>query len=558
MSEFEKEGIYFLPLGGADDIGMNMYVYAVDGRMIVVDAGYGFLNDSYPGMDLCYADPSMLKNYEDKIDAIFITHAHEDHFGAIAHLIKIINKPIYASDFTLCLIKDRLKEYELEQEVTYVSLKDNPFVQFETMSVEAVNLVHSVPETVGLFIRTKYGNIFHATDWRFDDSKLEYLQTNYDKLDKISKEGVDVFVCDSTNVLEAEKLPSETDVRESLIKIIQDLKNTVVVTCFASNLMRLESLIMASDAVGRTPVLVGKSLVSNMKYALECGYFKDLPKAYDINDAKDIPSDNALYICTGSQANYRSALTIIANDENKLIKLGKGDNIIFSSKIIPGNEEKIERMQEKFIDKGVNVIIDEDYLVHASGHPTQHDLKMMYEILKPKIVLPVHGDKRFIRAHKKFAKECGIDKVFSAMCGDICRYTDGDIICEGQEFSDIMGVDRKQSVSLSSQLVKNRRRIAYNCSVFISVVFDKELNLEDLQISSIDILEVDEFVDFAEKIKSEVIKEYKNRQGEWPKINTSLCDFLKAQVRKRIFKQTGIKPVVFFHCYQEGVKENDE
>lgn len=558
MSEFEKEGIYFLPLGGADEIGMNMYVYAVDGRMIVVDAGYGFLNDSYPGMDLCYADPSMLKNYEDRIDGIFITHAHEDHFGAIAHLIKTINKPIYASDFTLCLIKDRLKEYELEQEATYVSLKENPKVEFATMSVEAISLVHSVPETVGLFIRTKYGKIFHATDWRFDDSRLEYLQTDYPELNKISAEGIDIFVCDSTNILEDEKLPSEADVRESLIKIVQGLENTVAVTCFASNLMRLESLIMAADKAGRTPVLVGKSLISNMKYAHECGYFKDLPKAYDINEAKDIPSDNALYICTGSQANYRSALTIIANDENKLIKLGKGDNIIFSSKIIPGNEEKIERMQEKFMEKGVNVIIDEDFLVHTSGHPTQHDLKIMYEILKPKIVLPVHGDKRFIRAHKKFAKESGVEKVFSAMCGDICHYQNGDIECEGQEFSDILGVDRKQSVSLSSQLVKNRRRIAYNCSVFISVVFDKVLNLKDLQISSIDILEAEEFNVMAEKIKQEVIKEYCNRQGEWSEINVSLCDFMKAQIRKRIFKQTGIKPVVFFHYYQEGVEEDDK
>ena len=558
MSEFEQDGIYFIPLGGADDIGMNMYVYATGGRMIVVDAGYGFLNDNYPGMDLCYADPSMLKNYEDKIDAIFITHAHEDHFGAIAHLLKVINKPIYASEFTLCLIKDRLKEYEMEKEATYVSLKDNNFIQFETMSVEAVSLVHSVPETVGLFIRTEYGNIFHATDWRFDDSKLTYLQTDYPELKKIGDEGVDVFVCDSTNVLEDEKLPSESDVRASLIEIIKGLQNTVVVTCFSSNLMRLESLIIAASEAGRTPVLVGKSIISNVRFAQECGYFKDLPKAYDINEAKDIPSDNALYICTGSQANYRSALTIIANDESKMIKLGKGDNIIFSSKIIPGNEEKIERMQEKFMDRGVNVIIDEDCLVHASGHPTKHDLKIMYDILKPKILLPVHGDKRFIRAHKRFAKECGIENVFSAMCGDVCRYENGKIECVGQEFSDIMGVDRNQSVSLSSQLVKNRRRLAFNCSVFISVVFDKNLNLKDLQISSIDILEETEFADLAESIKKHVIKEYRARQGEWKEVNVALCDFIKAQIRKRIFKQTGIKPVVFFHYYQEGVEEDDK
>ena len=558
MSEFEKEGIYFLPLGGADDIGMNMYVYIADGRMIVVDAGYGFLNDNYPGMDLCYADPSILKNYEDKIDGIFITHAHEDHFGAIAHLLKIINKPVYATDFTLCLIKDRLEEYKIAEYADLRPIKNEEVIKFETMSVEAISLVHSVPETIGLFIRTRHGNVFHATDWRFDDSRLSYLKTNYRELMRIGEEGVDLFVCDSTNVLQKEKLPSEFEVREGLLKVIESLQNTIVVTCFASNLMRLESLIMAAEKVGRTPVLVGRSLVTNMKYAKQCGYFEGLPNAYDISQAQDIPSDKVLYICTGSQANYRSALTLIANNENKSIKLGKGDNIIFSSKIIPGNEEKIERMQEKFMDMGVNVLIDEDYLVHTSGHPTQHDLSLMYDILSPKVVLPVHGDKRFIRAHKKFAKKCGIDKVFSALCGDVCLYKDGDIACVEQAFSDTMAVDRNKSVSLNSNLVKSRRRLAYNCSVFISVVFDKEMNLKDLQISSIDILEEDEFAELVKNIKEEVFAEYRARKGEWAKVTPSLQDFMKVQVRKRIYKATGIKPVVFFHCYQEGENEDDK
>ncbi len=558
MSEFDKEGLYFLSLGGADDIGMNMYLYACDGRMIIVDAGYGFLNDTYPGMDLCYADPSLLKEYEDKIDGIFITHAHEDHFGAIAHLIKMINKPVYATKFALCLIKDRLEEYHELENATLIPISDMQEIKFETISVKAVSLVHSVPETIGLYITSKYGKVFHATDWRFDDGQIEYLQTNYEELKKIGDSGLDIFVCDSTNVLEDKQLLSEADIRKNLIELIKSLHNTIVVTCFASNLTRLESLIMAADTVGRTPVLVGRSLINNMRSAKECGYFQNLPKVYDIGEAKDIPSDNALYICTGSQANYRSALTIMANDESNLVKLEKGDNIIFSSKIIPGNEEKIEKMQEKFMDRGVNVIVDDDFLVHTSGHPTKHDLKIMYDLLKPKILLPVHGEKKFIREHKKFAKNSGIEQVFSVSCGDICLYKDGNVTCIGQEFSDILGVDRNQTVSLTSQLVKNRRRIAYNCSVFISVVFNQNLDIDDLQISSIDILEEKEFAILASKIKEEVLKEYSIRKGEWSQINNSLSDFIKSQIRKRIFKETGIKPVVFFHYFQEGENQNDK
>ena len=200
MNEFNQEGINFLPLGGADDIGMNMYVYACDGIMIVVDAGYGFLNDSYPGMDLCYADPSILKNYKDEIDAIFITHANEDHFGAIAHLLQIVDKPVYATEFTLCFIRDRLTEYKMVKSGKLMPIADKQIIDLPTMSVEAVALAHSVPETIGLYIRTPYGKIFHATDWRFDDGKVSYLLTDYPELEKIGQEGVDVFVCDSIQV----------------------------------------------------------------------------------------------------------------------------------------------------------------------------------------------------------------------------------------------------------------------------------------------------------------------------------------------------------------------
>ena len=209
------------------------------------------------------------------------------------------------------------------------------------------------------------------------------------------------------------------------MKLIPTLSKTVVATCFASNLTRLESLIMAADAAGRTPVLVGRSLLYNVKVAKEIGYFKNTPKCYDIKEAENIPSDNALYICTGSQANYRSALTSIVNNQSKYVKLGKGDTVIFSSKIIPGNEEKISEMQEKLIAQGVNVITDKDALVHTSGHCSKEEIRHMYELLRPRLVLPVHGDKKFIREHKRFAAECGINEVMSMQNGDVVLLKDG-------------------------------------------------------------------------------------------------------------------------------------
>ena len=551
MAEIKKQGVYFVPIGGADNIGMNMFAYSSNGKWIVVDAGYGFLNDEYPGMDMCYASPDFLADFKDDIEALFITHAHEDHMAAIAQIWPYLKCPVYGTDFTLGLITERLKEYHLEDEVPLNCVNDTMRVKLEEFDVEFISMVHSVPQTCGLFIKTNYQNIFHATDWRFDDGKTEMLENSLQLLERIGKTGVDLFVCDSTNVLVNNLKSTEYDVRQNLLNIIPQVKGGLIVTCFASNLMRLESLIMAADKAQRTPVLLGKTLVTNMRIAKECGYFQNTPTVYNAEDVKGLTSDKAMYICTGSQANYRSALSQIAKDESKYVSLNSDDTIIFSSKIIPGNEEKIEKMQDKFIEKGVTVITEETDLVHTSGHASKEELKKMYQILKPKIVFPVHGDKRFIREHKRFALACGVKDVCSGKNGDIFFLSDGQIEKTEEFAADIIGVDRGRSVSLNSSLIQLRKRIAYNCSMFISAVVSKELELKDLQITSVDILEEDAWQNLAEEIKPAVIPLINTKLKECKRINSQVTDFIKGSIRKRVLKATDIKPVTILHIYQE-------
>lgn len=556
MNDFNKKGIYFIPLGGADEIGMNMFAYVVNGKIIVVDAGYGFLNDDYPGMDMCYASPDFLENYKDDILGLFITHGHEDHLGAIAQIWPSLQCPVYGTDYSLGLVKERLSEYKMDELVTLVSVNNNRTVSLGDIEVEFIPIAHSILETSALFIKTPYGNIMHATDWRFDDNKLSTVKTDFDALKKAAKEGISVFVCDSTNVMIKEKQASDEDVRKSLLKIIPTLEGGIIATCFASNIMRLESLVMAARQAGRTPVLVGRSLMTNVKIAHLCGYLKDCGEIHNIDEVEGITSDKALYICTGSQANYRSALTNIANDEHKYIKLTENDNVIFSSKIIPGNKEKIERLQDKLLAKGVNIITTEDGLVHTSGHANCDDLKAMYKLLKPKIVLPVHGDKKFIREHKKFALSCGIKDVFSTQNGDICLYNRGKIKLLEQFPSEIMGVDRGRSVSLGSDLVKNRRRIMFNCTLFISAVISKDNKLKSLKMSSIDILEENEWYVLSENILSAVIPLIEARLEENPNRN-SIEDFIRGQIRKRVLNSTDIKPVTTLHVHWEEDESTD-
>ena len=556
MNDFKKKGIYFLPLGGADEIGMNMFVYAANGKLIVVDAGYGFLNDDFPGMDMCYASPEFLENYRDDILGLFITHGHEDHLGAIAQIWPALQCPVYGTDFSLGLVKERLSEYKFQDIVPLVSVNKEPVVKLDGFEVEFIPIAHSIPETSALFIKTPYGNIMHATDWRFDDNKLSMVKTDFASLKRAASEGVDIFVCDSTNVMVDEPQASEEEVRQNLIKIIPEMQGGIVATCFASNIMRLESLMLAARAAGRTPVLAGRSLVTNVKIARQCGYLTEYPEIHTIDEVEGITSDKALYICTGSQANYRSAMTLIANDESKHIKLCAEDNVIFSSKIIPGNEDKIERLQEKILAKGVNLVTEEDYLVHTSGHACKKDLQAMYELLNPKIVLPVHGDKKFIREHKRFAKSCGVEDVFSAQNGDVCLYQNGKIEMVEQVPAEVMGVDRGRSVSLGSELIKNRRRIMYNCTLFISAVISRDYELKSLQFDSIDILEANEWYVLHEEIMQKVRPLIERRLAEHPHRNAAE-DYIRGQIRRRVFNATDIKPVTMLQVHWEEDEDNE-
>ncbi len=550
MNCFNKEGLYFIALGGAEEVGFNMYAYAVDGKIIVVDCGYGFLNDDFPGIDLGFADASFLEEYQEDIEALFITHAHEDHFGAIAQVWPRLKCPVYAADFTLGHIAHRLREYKLENEVELHSINNSRTVRLQNFEVEYVPVVHSLPDNSVLMIRTKYGNVVHGTDWRFDDGQMSFMPTDVEKLEQLAEEGVDLYIGDSTNLAHDVSGPSEAVIRQSLIELVPKYKNTLVATCFASNIARLESLILAAHAADRTPVIAGMSMIQNINIAKECGYLQNLPPYVEAKQAMDIPLDKMLYICSGSQANYRSGLTRIVNGENKNIVLGQGDAIIFSSQIIPGNEEKIERMQEKLRDAGVEVISSEEYLVHTSGHACKDDIKKMYQILRPQIVLPVHGDKRNIRAQKRFALECGVKEVAQARNGDVMLLHNHEIEKVGEIPTDIIGVDRKQLTSLNSQLIKNRRRIAYNASLYISVVFDPCWNLLDLQISSIDILEEEAFTRLAEEIKADVAR---TLPTEIVKLNhraPQIEEYIRAKIRKMVFKATDIKPVTFMHFYK--------
>lgn len=550
MEKTAKEGLYFLPLGGADEIGMNMYAYGCDGKWIVVDAGYGFLNDDYPGMDMCFASPEFLEEFQEDVEGIFITHAHEDHMGAVAQIWPALQCPIYATPFAMALIKERLSEFNLVNAPELKIVQPGDIIKTSVFSVEFVPLVHSVPQTCGLYIKTPYANVFHATDWRFDDGLLPMLQTDWKRLKEIGEEGVSMFVADTTNISVENRQPSEAEIRQNLLDLIPTIEGGLIVTCFASNLMRLESIVLAADKAGRTPVAMGKTLVNNIKIAKECGYFADLPQTYKPEQAKDITQDKTLYICTGSQGNYRSALSMIAKGESKYVTLSDSDTIIFSSKIIPGNEQKIERLQDKMRQKGVRVITEDMMNVHTSGHCSRQEIKQMYDLLKPQIVFPVHGDKAGIDQHCAFALENGIKQVCSAKNGDLFLIRNNRIEKEEEVFSEILALDRGRVVSLTSELLRKRKQIAYNCVMFISLVINKDNRVADLQISSPDILEEKDWQELIEGGQAALIEQINKKLQDAGGLNANVKEAIRGRIRRFVFKNTDVKPLTIMHVYQ--------
>ena len=555
MSNNFKDGLYFGALGGIEKIGLNLYLYAIDNKWIIIDTGYGFAGDNLPGIDLIVPDVEFLKDKTDDILGIFISHAHEDHYGALGHILRELdcpNIPIYSTPFAKEMIIHRIKEFDI---LEYTNLKDlNPNgdrITVGDFDVEAFPITHSVPENMGFIIRTKYGNIVHATDYKFEDDPLIGNTLKYKSLEDVSKEGVLALISDSTNIFVDEEIGSEREVRTSLSKIIKNLDNKIAVACFSSNIERLETIAKVAFDYGRIPVLVGLSIERNYKLAKRCGYLKDLPEIKSNKDSK-APDNKKLYICTGSQGDPRAALNRIAGGTNPYIKLGKGDVVIFSSKIIPGNENKILGLQNKLAKLDVDIISSDYDFVHVSGHGGKQDIKKLYDIVKPQISIPVHGDAVQIREHINFAKNIGIKEALKVRNGDVIRFKDNQANIDSQIPVDILAVDRNKLVSLGSDLIRNRKKIAFNCSAFMTITMDNKNNLQKpIILSTLDVADLEEYPQIIPEVEKRIINAILETKNSSKKTDEQVKEIARVVTRQVIAKYTDIKPVMIVHLIRK-------
>lgn len=477
MAKSREGELVFLPLGGCGEIGMNLSLIGLGPenrhQWIMVDLGVTFGDASTPGIDLIMGDPEFIVKRKDSLLGLVLTHGHEDHIGAVARIWPQLRCPIYATPFTAELVRDKLSEVGLQHEAHVTVVELGGHIKLGPFDIELVTLTHSTLEPNGLAIRTPMGTILHTGDWKIDPHPLIGDKTDEAYLRKMGEEGVLAMLCDSTNVFVPGESGSEGDVRESLTELIGTLKNRVAVACFASNIARVESVVEAAARNGRHVALVGRSMHKYTEAARSVGYLKNMPKLVPAEDAGYLPKDKVLYLVTGSQGEPRAALSRIANDDHPEAVLEEDDTVIFSSRVIPGNDIGIFELQNKLATRGIEIITDSDHFVHVSGHPCREELATMYSWVRPKISVPVHGEMRHLLEHARLAKSLQVPEAHVAPNGSMLRLAPGPAQIVDQVPSGRLYLDGDLLVSSNDPALSVRRRMSFTGHVVVTLVLDK-------------------------------------------------------------------------------------
>ena len=543
-----KEELLFCPLGGSGEIGMNMNLFAYgppdNQKWIIVDVGVTFADDTIPGVDLIYPDPGFIVDKKENIMGIVLTHAHEDHIGAIVHIWPKLKCKIFATPFTSLLISEKFKEKNIDIDSHLNVVELNSTLNLNPFKIEFITLTHSILEPNGLKIETPAGNILHTGDWKCDPNPLIGKPIDSIRLKKIGEEGVLAMICDSTNVFSIGKAGSELDVRKNLINIMLRLKKRIVVTSFASNVARMETIFFCAQKTGRQISLVGRSMHRIFKAAKKCGYLNNVIEPIDPRDAKKISRDKIIYLCTGSQGEPLGAMTRISKNIHPDVTIEKDDTVIFSSKIIPGNEKKLYKLHNQLVKDGVEVISEENEFVHVSGHPNREDLREMYNWIKPKSIIPVHGEHRHMIEHINFAKEMKVPYPIRVENGDIVRLFPGDSPKVFDKApSGRLFLDGKISVEEDAHSIKERLNVANNGYIEATILISSNGSIHKKPILNFKGLPIYEKDDFIYGLEVELEKTSKTFLLNNKNQENNLIDALKSTCRKYSKEKTGKKPI---------------
>ena len=540
--------ILFCPLGGSGEIGANMNLYGFgepnNHKWVVVDCGITFAEESVPGIDIIIPDPDFLYQHKDNCEAIIITHGHEDHIGALTHVWPNIMCNIYSTPFTGSLIKEKFKEKKIVIDEYLKIIPLNGKIDLDFVKVNLVSLTHSILEPNALLFEYSGQKIFHTGDWKCDLNPMMGDNFNESKLKEIGDQGILAMVCDSTNIFSEGRSGSEKDVKDSMLNIFEQQKKRILVTTFASNAARMQTVFQCAEKVGRLVSLVGRSMHRIYNVAKSCGYFENVKPPLDPRDAKKIPRDKIVYLCTGSQGEPRGAMNRICNQDHPDVDIVSDDTVIFSSRIIPGNEKKLYSMHNILVRRNINVISEENAFVHVSGHPGREEMNEMYNWIRPDISVPVHGEHRHLKEHYEFAKTKQIKQPMVIENGDVLKLFPGKSKIIDKVNSGKLLVDGNKLIDEESAALRDRKNISFNGLLDVSLIVSKGGNVDRAPIINIRGLPLEdhELIEIKYELEDKILDICKSYSLNNKKQENNLIDNLRNSLKRILQRRASKRP----------------
>ncbi len=540
--------VLFCPLGGSGEIGANMNLYGFgqtnNHKWLIVDCGITFAEENIPGVDIIIPDPEFIYQNKSNCLGIVITHGHEDHIGALTYIWPNLKTNIYATPFTGALIKEKFKEKKINIDDYLKIITLNGSIELNPIKINLISLTHSILEPNALLIEYDGKKIFHTGDWKCDLEPMMGDNINEKKLKEIGDQGILAMICDSTNIFTEGRSGSERDVNESMLRIFEKQKNRIIVTTFASNAARMQTVFQCAEKVGRHVSLVGRSMHRIFNTAKACGYFSNIKPPLDPRDVKKIPKEKIVYLCTGSQGEPRGAMNKICNQDHPDVEISPNDTVIFSSRIIPGNEKKLYAMHNLLVRRGINVISEENAFIHVSGHPGREEMNEMYNWIRPEISVPVHGEHRHLKEHNSFAKEKQIKQPVLIENGDVLKIFPGKSEIINKVNSGKLLVDGNRLVDEESAALRDRKNISFNGLMDISLIISKNGNIERSPIFNIKGLPISdhELNEIKYELEDKIFDICRSYSLNNKKQEINLIDNLKKSLRKIINLRVSKKP----------------
>ncbi len=553
---YSTEDLMFVPLGGSGEIGMNVNLYHYKDSWIMIDLGISFPDESTPGVDVILPDLKFIAARRDKLQGLVLTHGHEDHLGAIPYLWSQLGCPVYGSAFTLALLRRKLAESRGDFDIPLIEVGMSAPFNLGPFEIEMVGVNHSIPDPAALAIRTDAGTILHTGDWKFDKTPVLGEDTDRKRLSQIGDAGVLALVGDSTNAMVEGRTGSEADAQAGLIDAIAAAKGRVAITCFASNVGRISSIIKAAAANGRSVAIVGRALNRAISAAREVGYLPDLPDLVPEGDVDLLPRSSIVIVCTGTQGEPRAAMARIAAAAHESISLEAGDTVIYSSRQIPGNETAIARVQDMLIRRKILLVTDEDAPVHVSGHPSRDEMIEMYGLIRPKIAIPVHGTARHLQAHAALATSCQVGQTILPDNGVMIKFSQNEAEIIDHVHTGALTAEKGNVIDLQADMLRVRRRMLWNGVVSVSVVLNKAGHLSAVpyvvQSGLNDGDAGDDYVAAASIAAEDAV----DRLGKSARRNDASVEDVVSQAVRRVARSMfGLRPITHVHVMRITIED---